>query len=71
MQFTAEKGFTDLQTPLALENGSVQAYYCITQHRTVVEEERKKNGGLAACSQENFSESRPLERRKMLFWDIS
>ena len=58
MQFTAEMVSPFCQKPLALENGSEQDHYCTTQHRTVVEEERKKNGALGACSLENFSESR-------------
>ena len=54
--------FTDLPEALsATENGDTQAPYCISKHRTIVEEEGEKDGGLGACPQKSFSELCPLE----------
>ena len=37
--------FTDLtEAPSATENGGTQVHFCITQHRTIVEEGGEKEG---------------------------
>ena len=50
------------EAPSATVNEGTQAPYRISQHRTIVEEERKKDG--------SFSELHPLERQKMPFWNM-
>ena len=49
----------------ATENGGTQTLYGILKHRTIVEEEGEKDGGLGACPQKSFSGLRPLENA---FW---
>ena len=62
---------TDLpEAPSATENGGTQAPYGILQHRTIIEEEGEKDGGLGACPQKRISELRQLERQKTPFWSI-
>ena len=60
--------FMDLpEAPSSTENGGTQVHYYISQHRTIVEEDGEKDGGLGAFLQKNFSELRPLKRRKTPF----
>ena len=53
-----------LEAPSATKNGDSQAPYDISQHRTIVEKKREKNGGLGTCLQKSFSELHPLERQR-------
>ena len=63
--------FTNLpDAPSATENRGAQGHYCIAQHGTIVEEERKKDRGLGACRQKTFSEPRSLKRWKTPFWNM-
>ena len=58
------------EAPSTTQNGGTQAPYGTSQHRTIVEEEREKDGGLGACLQKYLSELRPLERQKTPFWNM-
>ena len=51
----------------ATENGGTRYPYGISQYRTIVEEEGKKDGGLGACTLKSFSELRLLERQETPF----
>ena len=47
--------FTDSpEVPSATENGGTQAHYSISQHRTVVEEDKEEDGSLGTCPQKCF-----------------
>ena len=59
---------TDLpEAPSVTENGDTQAPYGISQHRTVVEEEGRKDGDLGACLQKMITDLHPLECQNMPF----
>ena len=42
--------FTNLlEAPSTTENGGTQALYGISQHKTIVEAQRERDGGLGSC----------------------
>ena len=55
----------------ATEIGGTRSPYGISQYRTIVEEDGKKDGGLGACTQKSFFKLRPLECEKTPFWNIA
>ena len=62
--------FTDLpEAASTTDNRGTQSHYCISQHRTIVEEE-EKDGALGVCPQNRFSELRSLERHRTPFWNM-
>ena len=62
--------FADLpEAHSTLENGGTEVHGCIAHHKTIVKEEREKDGGVRACPKK-FLGPRPLECQKMPFWNI-